>query len=275
MSGLSHCTASPTEIRAQRRSLGLKQAALADLLGVNQATVSRWESGRIPIESDIWTRLQELRGQKNATLDWPREISTAKVEGQWPALLKQFRMIRNLSQEQLADITGHATESISRWETGRFVPSLSAQLKLRDLILSPLDNDSQLRGLLDRIERASGHVGLSWGSLLAACSKPLLHTNLKNRYDIKPFDNLHDVNQGKFSGWMSELSRSGLLKGSLPLSTGNFVLSENDARTIVCFSVPCRDVPGLGLSIHLPWEHEMDAALQGKFDILHPDQVIV
>ena len=35
----------PTEIKAWREERGLSQREMADVLGVRQATVSRWESG--------------------------------------------------------------------------------------------------------------------------------------------------------------------------------------------------------------------------------------
>ena len=39
----------PTEIKAWREERGLSQREMADVLGVRQATVSRWESGeRVP-----------------------------------------------------------------------------------------------------------------------------------------------------------------------------------------------------------------------------------
>lgn len=39
-------------IKAQREALGLGQKDLAYLLGVNQGTVSRWESGRVAPRDD-------------------------------------------------------------------------------------------------------------------------------------------------------------------------------------------------------------------------------
>lgn len=49
------------QIRKLRRERGLNQAGLGELLGVNQATVSRWESGSIP-EPQQLARLAELAG---------------------------------------------------------------------------------------------------------------------------------------------------------------------------------------------------------------------
>jgi len=40
----------PADLRAARRLLGLSQRALAEHLGVPQATISRWESGHHKIE---------------------------------------------------------------------------------------------------------------------------------------------------------------------------------------------------------------------------------
>lgn len=48
------------EIRRLRRSRMLKQFVLADSLGVNQATVSRWERGKSVPEPGMQRRLREL-----------------------------------------------------------------------------------------------------------------------------------------------------------------------------------------------------------------------
>lgn len=47
----------PAELRAAREALGLSQRALAERLGVPQATVSRWETGQHPIQHPRILRL--------------------------------------------------------------------------------------------------------------------------------------------------------------------------------------------------------------------------
>ena len=42
-------TMSPTELRAWRKSTGLTQQTLAEIAGVSLRTVTRWESGEVPI----------------------------------------------------------------------------------------------------------------------------------------------------------------------------------------------------------------------------------
>ncbi|MEM9223217.1 MAG: helix-turn-helix transcriptional regulator [Pseudomonadota bacterium] len=50
-------------LRRQRRACGMKQAALADLLRVNQATVSRWECGTYAPGGDIQRQVFDALGQ--------------------------------------------------------------------------------------------------------------------------------------------------------------------------------------------------------------------
>lgn len=50
----------PSQIRRFRRVRAFKQTALAEMVGVDQATVSRWESGRITPEPDMQRRLLGL-----------------------------------------------------------------------------------------------------------------------------------------------------------------------------------------------------------------------
>src|SRR5262245_38949692 len=53
----------PTQIRRFRRQHLVKQAALAEMLGVDQATVSRWEAGQIMPSFSIQRRLRDLIGR--------------------------------------------------------------------------------------------------------------------------------------------------------------------------------------------------------------------
>lgn len=53
----------PAHIRRFRRQHAMKQAALAELIGVDQATVSRWEAGRIVPPIRIQHRLRDLIGR--------------------------------------------------------------------------------------------------------------------------------------------------------------------------------------------------------------------
>jgi putative zinc finger/helix-turn-helix YgiT family protein len=68
---------SGTDIRFLRKALGLNQQELADLMGVRNETVSRWEAGRQPIEAPSEKLL--------------RALTAIKLSDQTPAISVDFK----------------------------------------------------------------------------------------------------------------------------------------------------------------------------------------
>jgi len=59
---------------AERKNLGLTQADLAGLIGVDQSTIVRWESGgSIPQE-----KMVKMRGLFNCDIDWLIGVSDVR-----------------------------------------------------------------------------------------------------------------------------------------------------------------------------------------------------
>ena len=50
------------DIAAARKAKGLTQAQLADAMGVDQAVISRWESGKVSPNAENLAKLKELLG---------------------------------------------------------------------------------------------------------------------------------------------------------------------------------------------------------------------
>ena len=57
----------PAELTASRTQLGLSQAGLSRALGVDRATVSKWESGQHPIPVHIALAMEALH-HRTATI---------------------------------------------------------------------------------------------------------------------------------------------------------------------------------------------------------------
>lgn len=58
-------------IRQMRESLGLTQQAFADLLQVSQATVSRWEAGRVIPDGPMRRRIHDMVRERGGMADAP------------------------------------------------------------------------------------------------------------------------------------------------------------------------------------------------------------
>jgi transcriptional regulator with XRE-family HTH domain len=52
------------EVKRIRGAMGLTQQELADLLGVTQATVSRWEASKLPVDQRTLIALKALQVQQ-------------------------------------------------------------------------------------------------------------------------------------------------------------------------------------------------------------------
>lgn len=136
------------KLRSLRRMMGLKQLALANTLGVDQATVSRWERGGSPIRDHIWHKLLDIKEAWDTGEILPTQATDIDLDKYWPTLLKHYRAIRNISQEQLSETLEYTAMSVCRWENGLCKPSLASQTKLKDIILSCIETEALLRKLI-------------------------------------------------------------------------------------------------------------------------------
>lgn len=65
------------ELRSRREALGLNQADLGELLGVRQATISTWESGRRLVPAGVSGELNVIEEQVEAIVDQAAEFLDA------------------------------------------------------------------------------------------------------------------------------------------------------------------------------------------------------
>ena len=108
------------QIRAQRETLGVSQAALARALGISAAKMCRWELEHTqPPPPAIRERVE-------------RTLSALKTEQQPPddalhtaARIRSARLERGWTQAVLARRLGRSERSIGDWERGRVPDTLS------------------------------------------------------------------------------------------------------------------------------------------------------
>lgn len=119
----------PKEIKRLRVAHGHTQKSLAELIGADATSVSRWERGRDLPSPMFQERLAELI-RSNSTGVLAPSVSTGD-DTDWPSLIKRLRKSRKWSQTNLSEILGVDPTTISRWERGRDTPSLAFQKLLK------------------------------------------------------------------------------------------------------------------------------------------------
>jgi transcriptional regulator with XRE-family HTH domain len=119
-----------------RKHRGLTQQHLAERLGCEVMTVSRWERREVAITTDTIAALAEALGGDLEPFDLfsHPDRSTTTSKQQVRLYLAEWREHRKLTQQQLADQLGSTSATVSRWETGQREPSLSAQKAIAEVL---------------------------------------------------------------------------------------------------------------------------------------------
>src|SRR3990172_6168736 len=93
------------EFAAARIALGLSQSAIAQALGVDQATISRWEAGKVRIPASIELALATLKeNQEPMPVDRPRILVADPIAPEGVELLRSVADVdvrTGMSQDEL------------------------------------------------------------------------------------------------------------------------------------------------------------------------------
>ncbi|GEM_PF-4339247 len=116
------------ELQQLRINAGMSQKALAELLGVNVASICRWESGsRIP-KRDKLEKLATLFHHSIAGVSAPAAFS-----GTLGNRLRELRTKSGLTLEQVSEQLGVTSGTIFQWENDDHLPRPDNLKKLADL----------------------------------------------------------------------------------------------------------------------------------------------
>ena len=128
-------------LRAARVAELRTQADIASLLGVTQATISNWETGRTQVPLDQWIKLQRhldlpdvdvVDDQSRVSTDGWTPNAAVGAFGTW---LQQARRERGFTQVELARASGVSNAHISNLESGR---SQNPRTQTRDRLTTAL-----------------------------------------------------------------------------------------------------------------------------------------
>ena len=262
------------DLRLIRRSLGLKQSALAEAIGVDQATVSRWENGQNPIDPQVFTRLLVDLNLASGSCGQQLPLQNVAVDDNWPSLIRYYRVTRGLTLDQLAGLLAVDGSTVFRWESGIYRPCLGQQRRLRDLLLKPLDSSAQFARLRQRILRSRGKMSLLIGQLLIVRSLPLTQLDRTHGYDIPDFSNTDEMYEGRLRAWMDARWQAGFFKGDVAKSEAYYRLSDHDARVMLALPVQIEDGRVLTVGFQRSVNPKSLVGTDGEFRIHHCDEMI-
>ena len=142
-------------IKRARLSKGLTQTELAKRIGISKQNLNQW--GTRPVKIPL-----ELAGKLSTELDVPEDLlrrdETAAFIRKVVKYLRHCRIRRNLTQKELASLSGVSTAQISRMERTGYAPALDIAKKLHAALdmdfaaLDALPDDEVIKGGMAYLE---------------------------------------------------------------------------------------------------------------------------
>jgi transcriptional regulator with XRE-family HTH domain len=123
-------------IQEARLSKGITQKELETMTGLSITAISRYEAGHTPPSFTAIVALSKaLDIPLNKFAEWCENITTSKDI----SIIREARLSKGITQDELAEITGYTQNTISAYETGRAFPSMNAIMILSKALDIPLE----------------------------------------------------------------------------------------------------------------------------------------
>ncbi|MDR3401446.1 MAG: helix-turn-helix transcriptional regulator [Chthoniobacter sp.] len=107
-----------------RRARGVTQKIFAGQLGVDQATLAKWERGeRKPVGLFLSAVLAAIAAKTTTSNAIISATAIEKPQDGWGHRLLEYRTAQHLSQQQIAARIGVAQTTVARWESGEHHPT--------------------------------------------------------------------------------------------------------------------------------------------------------
>lgn len=116
-------------LKELRKASGKNQSEIARLLGVTQQTYANYENGRTEASYDTLVRISKVF---NLTVDEviSKNGGTDTINANPLVRLIELRNKNNLTQKDIAKITGYQQTLVSKWENGEREPDSKTLIKL-------------------------------------------------------------------------------------------------------------------------------------------------
>ncbi|HFZ7051808.1 TPA: helix-turn-helix domain-containing protein [Streptococcus agalactiae] len=130
----------PQKLREERKKRGYTQDEMSKLLAIGQSAYAKWENGRTEPTLDNIIKLANIL---DVTVDYllgrsdnfSNTIVLSKNNMKsFSKRLKELRLEKNQTQQEVADELGVNRVNVTRWEKGNTEPSFSKLIELSKLL---------------------------------------------------------------------------------------------------------------------------------------------
>lgn len=132
------------KLKTLRKKQGLTQKEVADICGVKQAVYAKWENAKM---KPIYENLSMLACIFDVSIDYllseyieisKDKLLKLKTEGEkmkvFPQRLKELRLKKGLTQQEIADLVHVNRVTYTNWEKGNREPNFETLLKLASIL---------------------------------------------------------------------------------------------------------------------------------------------